>query len=153
LPFLTPSDFDGSRTVGRVARRLSSKGAAAMGSAVVPYGVGVSCIGWQMGKSVYIREPTLTNQQINTIVFDPARVDGLYLYYVMASRREEIFRLGSGGSRTPILNKSSFEDLAIELPSLTDQRSVAAVLGALDDKIELNQKMNRTLVELSSALF
>ena len=70
MPFLTPSDMDGSRIVQHVERRLSGVGAAAMRNAIVPYGVGVSCIGWQMGKAVYIPSPVLTNQQINAIVFD-----------------------------------------------------------------------------------
>jgi type I restriction enzyme S subunit len=153
LPFLTPSDMDGGRCVERFERRLSATGATAMRSATVPYGVGVSCIGWQMGKAVYIRSPVLTNQQINTIVFDSSIVDGLFLYYVMSSRREELFRLGSGGSRTPILNKSSFEDLPIDLPPLDYQRAIAGVLGVLDDKIELNWRMHRTLEELAVALF
>jgi type I restriction enzyme, S subunit len=153
VPFLTPSDMDGSRVVRRFERRLSCVGAAAMRNAIVPYGVGVSCIGWQMGKAVYIPSPALTNQQINTIVFEPETVDGLFLYYTMSARREEIFRLGSGGSRTPILNKSSFEDLTLQLPALSVQRAIASLLGALDDKIELNCQMNHTLVELASALF
>jgi type I restriction enzyme S subunit len=145
--------MDGSRIVQRFERRLSSVGAAAMRNAIVPYGVGVSCIGWQMGKAVYIPSPVLTNQQINTIVFDPAIVEGLFLYYVMSSRREEIFRLGSGGSRTPILNESFFEDITIELPPLSMQRGIASLLGDLDSKIELNRQMNRALEELASALF
>jgi type I restriction enzyme S subunit len=153
LPFLTPSDMDGSRIVQHFGRRLSPVGAEAMKSAVVPYGVGVSCIGWQMGKAVYIPTPVLTNQQINTIVFAPKIVDGLFLYYAMSSRREEIFRLGSGGSRTPILNKSSFEDVRIELPTLPEQRRIAAVLGSLDDKIELNRRMIHTLGDLVAALY
>jgi type I restriction enzyme S subunit len=153
VPFLTPSDMDGSRIVQCFERRLSNVGAAAMRNAIVPYGVGVSCIGWQMGKAVYIPSPVLTNQQINTIVFDRGTVDGLFLYYVMSSRREEIFRLGSGGSRTPILNKSFFEDITIELPALSVQRPIASLLSDLDSKIELNRQVDRTLEELASALF
>jgi type I restriction enzyme S subunit len=41
----------------------------------------------------------------------------------------------------------------VPLPPLDEQRRIAAILGALDDKIELNRKMNRTLEELAQALF
>lgn len=43
--------------------------------------------------------------------------------------------------------------LPLTLPPLDEQRRIAAVLGALDDKIELNRKMNRTLEEMAQALF
>lgn len=50
--------------------------------------------------------------------------------------------------RIPVLEK-----LPIDVPSMADQRSVAEVLGALDDKIELNRRMNGTLEALAQAVF
>lgn len=43
--------------------------------------------------------------------------------------------------------------MRIILPPLPEQRRIAAILGALDDKIELNRKMNRTLEEMAQAIF
>ena len=43
--------------------------------------------------------------------------------------------------------------LRITVPPLPEQRRIAAILGALDDKIELNRRMNRTLEEMAQALF
>lgn len=153
MPFVTPSDMTGTRSVPTTARGLSAQGISALRQVVVPFGVGVSCIGWQMGKAVYVPIPSATNQQINTIVWDPQKVDGLFLYYVMAGRRDEIFRLGSGGSRTPILKKSLFESLPLSLPPLVEQRAIACILGALDDKVELNRQMSRTLEAMAQAFF
>ncbi len=153
VPFLTPSDFDGGRYVEQFERRLSSHGKIMMQRIIIPYGVSVSCIGWQMGKSVLVKEPTLTNQQINSIVYNKSIVEGKFLYYCMKNRRDEIFRLGSGGSRTPILKKSLFEDLPISLPPLEEQRGIARILGTLDDKIELNRKLNHNLEAMAQAIF
>jgi type I restriction enzyme S subunit len=47
----------------------------------------------------------------------------------------------------------ALESLSIPAPPLDEQRRIATILGALDDKIELLQKMNRTLEELAQALF
>ncbi len=152
-PFLTPSDFDGQRTVEKYGRRLSAVGRARMARVIVPHGVAVSCIGWQMGRTVLIREPTATNQQINTIVYDPMKVDGLFLYYNMVSRRDAIFNLGSSGSRTPIVNKSLFEELEVDLPPLLEQLQISAVLGSMDEKIEANKRMALSLHALATALF
>src|SRR5271157_5145279 len=118
LPFLTPTDMDGRRKIGSTARSLSRQGARAMQRATVPGGVAVSCIGWQMGKTVLVDRPALTNQQINTIIPDESRVDPLFLYYALSARRPQIFALGAGGSRTPILNKSDFGDIRLRMPPL-----------------------------------
>ena len=44
-------------------------------------------------------------------------------------------------------------NLPIRLPPLAEQKAIAAVLGALDDKIELNRRMNATLEAMARALF
>jgi len=51
------------------------------------------------------------------------------------------------------LNMPTIRALPIPLAPLAEQRGIARVLGALDDKIELNRRMNRTLEELAGALF
>jgi type I restriction enzyme S subunit len=153
MPFLTPTDMDGRRSVGATARTLSARGTETLQNVVVSHGVAVSCIGWQMGKPILIDCPIATNQQINSIKTNRALVDDLYLYYNLLGRRDEIFRLGAGGTRTPILNKSDFGAIRISLPPLPAQRSVGAVLGTLDDKIELNRRMNETLEAIVRAIF
>src|SRR5690606_14901992 len=72
--------------------------------------------------------------------------------YNLSIRKEEI-RAAASGSAQPILNKTAFGNLSILLPPLPEQRAIAAVLGALDDKIELNRRMNGTLEATARALF
>ncbi|MBN4054879.1 restriction endonuclease subunit S [Acidimicrobium ferrooxidans] len=57
------------------------------------------------------------------------------------------------GSANPTLNRNHVHPIEVVWPPLPEQRRIAAVLGALDDKIELNRKMNRTLEEMAQALF
>jgi type I restriction enzyme, S subunit len=68
-------------------------------------------------------------------------------------RKSEIQHIGSGGSAVPILNKGHFSQLQIALPPLKEQQAIACILGALDDKIELNQRVNRTLEAMAQAIF
>lgn len=153
IPFLTPTDMDGRRRVGITQRTLSHEGQKILSKVIVPHGVSVSCIGWQMGKAILIDKPVATNQQVNTIIPDRSIVDDLFLYYSLTARRSEIFNLGAGGSRTPILNKSGFESFRIQIPALTFQKRIANILGTLDDKIELNRLMNETLEAMARRLF
>jgi type I restriction enzyme S subunit len=57
------------------------------------------------------------------------------------------------GSANPTLNRNHVHPIAVEWPPLDEQRRIATILGALDDKIELNRKMNRTLEEMAQAIF
>jgi len=153
VPFLTPSDLGDQRRVERTARALSAFGVAQLARCLVPEGVGVSCIGWQMGKAVLIDRPTITNQQINSIVVEQKIADARFVYYSLQNRRDELFGLGAGGSRTPILNKGDFERLPFVLPPLHEQRAIALILGTLDNKIELNRRTNETLEAIARAIF
>jgi type I restriction enzyme S subunit len=56
----------------------------------------------------------------------------------------------SGRQRVPV---ESLQFIDVPVPPLPEQRAIAAVLGALDDKIELNRRMNRTLEAIAQAVF
>lgn len=59
----------------------------------------------------------------------------------------------ASGSVIRHFGPSHLREMRIPLPPLPDQRAIAATLGALDDKIELNRKMNATLEAMARALF
>ena len=53
----------------------------------------------------------------------------------------------------PHISARQIKEFEFLLPPLPEQRSIAHILGTLDDKIELNRRMNRTLEEMARALF
>ena len=58
-----------------------------------------------------------------------------------------------GGSAQPGANAKQFAAFEINLPPLEEQKSIASILSALDDKIELNLRMNKTLEEMAMTLY
>lgn len=76
--------------------------------------------------------------------------DFKYLYYLL-----NFIDISSyvTGSAQPKLSKGNLNKIAIELPSLSVQTKVAAFLSALDDKIELNNRMNKVLEQMAQAIF
>ncbi len=153
IPFVTPSDMDGRKTISTTARCLTNSGATSVKGSTIPAGaVLVSCIGSDMGKGAIAGRDCVTNQQINSIVVD-GRFSNEFVYYNLSTRKDEIRHQAAGGSAQPILNKGDFSRLEITLPPLAEQKAIAAVLGALDDKIELNRRMNATLEAMARALF
>ena len=152
-PFLTPTDMHGCKWARRTERGLSNTGALILRGQVPAGAVAISCIGWQMGKAILTDRPTYTNQQINTIIPNQS-FDAEYLYYYFATRRGELLSIGSaGGVRTPIISKSSFEALDVEVPDLCVQRDVASVLSAYDDLIENNTRRIAILEEMARRIY
>lgn len=65
----------------------------------------------------------------------------------------EWIRSRAVGAVMPNLNTSILRALPLQLPSLSEQQRISSVLGALDDKIAMNRRMNRTLEATAAALF
>ncbi len=152
-PFITPSDMKGDKIISSPERGLSSQGAALLvNNYLPPKSIAVSCIGWQMGKVAKITRSSFTNQQINTII-PHTDVEPDFIYYSLCTRREELKALGSVGTRTPILIKSTFENIQIPIPPLPIQRKIAAILSAYDDLIENNTRRIAILEEMAQSLY
>jgi type I restriction enzyme, S subunit len=81
---------------------------------------------------------------------DVKRCSREYLKYYFALNNLRYLDSGSAQSQITILD---LKNLTIELPTNTEQRAIVALLGAMDDKIELNSRMNATLEAAARALF
>ena len=81
-------------------------------------------------------------------------IDPLFLYYFLLSPKgqEEIKRgtVGAVQAKLPIKN---IENIEISLPPLEEQRRIAGILGAIDDKIENNRRINTNLELQAQALY
>ena len=81
----------------------------------------------------------------------PEKIDGAYLFYSLNSREaEHQFHARANGVTRFGLRKADIGTVTVRLPSLPEQRRIAHILGTLDDKIELNRRMNKTLEENGS---
>jgi len=74
------------------------------------------------------------------------------LKYVLLAENEALWRFASGTTHQTIYYPEA-KAFHVCLPPLPEQKAIAAVLGALDDKIELNRRMNATLEAMARALF
>jgi type I restriction enzyme S subunit len=78
------------------------------------------------------------------------RADTRFLSYVLSKTDISGYLTGS---TMPKLTQGNLNRLPVIAPPLAEQKAIAAVLGALDDKIELNRRMNATLEAMARALF
>ena len=81
-------------------------------------------------------------------------VDTRFVKYFLASPiGQDTLGAHSLGSVQQVINLRDLKTVQIPLPPLPEQRTIAHILGTLDDKIELNRRMNETLEEMARALF
>ena len=97
----------------------------------------------------------LTPQVTYYRVKDLSKISNHYLrYYFNSPGFQRLFNTwGQKGSTRSYLGISAQLELPVVLPPLPEQRAIAHILGTLDDKIELNRRMNETLEAMAQALF
>jgi type I restriction enzyme S subunit len=82
------------------------------------------------------------------------RVNKSFLYYLLRSSFFQGPLAGLGARSVQAgFNRDDLRVIPVPLPPLAEQAAIASILGALDDKIELNRKMNETLEAMARAIF
>ena len=81
-------------------------------------------------------------------------MDLRYLYYLMCTKeyRNEVLASATG-TTVKHTSPERIKQFSFKLPPLPEQRAIAHILGTLDDKIELNRRMNQTLEEMARAIY
>ena len=83
-----------------------------------------------------------------------SEIGGAYLFYALSTdEAQRQFHSYANGITRFGLRKADIGLVEIPLPPLPEQRAIGHVLGTLDDKIELNRRMNETLEAMARALF
>ena len=108
--------------------------------------------GATVGKLGIIKEEMCTNQACCNMVVDSNKCNYKFLYYSLLYNRESIINLANGAAQQN-LSVGVIGDYEINLPSLEEQEKIANILSSLDDKIELNNEMNKTLEEMAQSIF
>jgi type I restriction enzyme, S subunit len=88
------------------------------------------------------------------LTVDQNRADPLFVYYVFRSPgQQEYLQRHAIQTGVPHTNLSILRKAPLRIPSLETQHTIAHILGTLDDKIEINRRMNETLEAMARAIF
>jgi type I restriction enzyme S subunit len=109
------------------------------------YGATVGMLGITQGEMA-------CNQACCALITDSETLDKDFLFYFLLSNRKNLINLATGAAQQNI-SGALIKEIAVPRPDIIDQRKIGKVLRTLDDKIELNQKMNQTLEEIAKAIF
>ena len=154
IPWLTPKDLSAPhpRYVSRGERNLSQQGLNSCSAQLLPKNAVLLSTRAPIGYLAIAANAITTNQGFRSLVVKP-EYDHEFLYYWLSANVEELERHASG-STFKELSGTSLRQIRLRLPgNRNEQRAIAHILGTLDDKIELNRRMNETLEAMARALF
>lgn len=99
--------------------------------------------------------PARVNQHVSIVRPDIQKVDSDFLLYFLLNPvfKKHLLRLASDGGTRNALTKSDLEGLEILVPSINEQKDIAAILSCLDRKIENLRRQNETLEAIAQTLF
>ena len=112
-------------------------------------GVTIGRSGASIGVVSFVREDYWP---LNTCLYmtDFQGNDPRFCYYWLSTLNLANY---NSGSAQPSLNRNYIYGMLVRIPEADEQRTIAHILGTLDDKIELNQRMNETLEAMTQAIF
>jgi len=97
-----------------------------------------------------LTQPTILDNNMMSVIPNTDVVNSIYFYYLLTTID---FNDVVCGTSLPYLRAGDLKKFQLQLPPLPEQRAIAHILGSLDDKIELNHRMNRTLEAMARAIF
>lgn len=151
--FISPVELHGGYRVTKSEKTITEKGLESIKTnSIEGISILVGCIGWDMGNVAMCFEKCATNQQINAITQIDAKYNPYYIYYWLCGKKKYLFSIASV-TRTPILSKSTFEEIVIPLPIKKNQDKIANILLKIDQKITLNKQINDNLQQQAILLY
>ena len=149
-PFITPTDITMDSRIVRTERYLSQKGYEYRKNRLLPPNtVCVTCIA-SIGKTCMTTVPSVTNQQINSIVVNQDKYDPYFVYYLLITKTD-VLQSVANKATTPIVKKSTFASINVCVPPLRTQRKIVNFLDRKTEQIDELIRLKERRIELLQA--
>lgn len=154
ISWITPkdlADFKG-RYIARGERMITDAGLSSCSTQLMPEHSVLFSSRAPIGYVAIAANELCTNQGFKSVVPNE-RTDYLFLYYLLRYYKDAIENLGSGTTFKEV-SGSTMRNVKVKVPVLfSEQKKIASVLGAIDDKIEENERINNNLEQQAQAIF
>ena len=147
IPWITPKDLAGfsGRFISRGERNITERGMKNCPTQLLPANTVLFSSRAPIGYVAIANNEVCTNQGFKSVVPNE-KTDYMFLYYLLKYNKDRIENLGSGTTFKEI-SGSTMRNIEVAVPdSIEEQHRIASVLSILDDRIEINRKINENLV-------
>lgn len=154
IAWITPKDLSNlnCRYISHGERMISQKGFDDCSCRMLPKNSILFSSRAPIGYVAIAQNALCTNQGFKSIIPNNEIVDSLFLYYLLVYYKPVIENMGSGTTFKEV-SGSVMKALTVNIPNIDEQKRIAAILSSLDDKIELNRRINGNLEQQVQALY
>lgn len=154
IPWITPKDLSGGheRHISRGERNITQLGYDNSSAQILPAGTVLFSSRAPIGYVAIAKNELCTNQGFKSVVPKPGVCDSSFLYYLLTYYKNDIEAIASGTTFMEV-SGTALKNFVVRIPDLPTQEKIAAILSSLDDKIEVNNQINRNLEEQAKAIF
>lgn len=152
IPWISVKDFNGERRyVGDTEKKITKLGLENSSTKILSKGDIIISARGTVGELAIIPSDMAFNKSCYGLRAK-GFVDSCFLYYLL-KQSVNILKHNTHGSVFDTITRETFENISVKLPPLPTQQKIARILSSLDDKIELNNKINTNLEQQAGALF
>ena len=153
IPWLSVKDFNNDyRYVYETEKTITQAGLDNSSTKLLKRNDSIISARGTVGEMAMIPYPMAFNQSCYGLRAKEGLVDEEYLYYLI-KHNVVVLKKNTHGSVFDTITRDTFDDIELELPSLVEQKIVASILRDLDDKIEVNNKINKNLEQQAQAIY
>ena len=153
IPWLSVKDFCGnSKYVYKTEKHITELGLRNSSTKLLHRGDIIISARGTVGEIAMLPYDMAFNQSCFGIRANVNVINNHYLYYLTKTKVREL-QNSSHGSVFDTITKDTFENINCYIPNINEQIKIAAILSSLDDKIELNRRINGNLEQQAQALF
>ena len=154
IPWITPKDLSShqNRYIAKGERNITKAGLNSCSATLLPKNTILFTSRAPIGYIAISSTELCTNQGFKSII-PKEEIDKLFVYYLLVYNRNKIISMGSGTTFKEVSGKE-MKSIEVKIPqTFRHQKKIASILGRIDDKIELNNKLNDNLQQQAFALF
>ena len=154
ISWITPKDLAGfsGRFISSGERNITEQGLKSCSTQLMPAHTVLFSSRAPIGYVAIAAQEVCTNQGFKSVVPNES-TDYMFLYYLLKYNRDKIENLG-GGTTFKEVSGSTMRGIEVTVPeTIEEERRIASVLSALDDKIENNTEVNKNLEQQATAYF
>ncbi|MGL5751584.1 MAG: restriction endonuclease subunit S [Paraclostridium sp.] len=152
IPWLSVKDFGGeAKKVFTTEKKITIQGLENSSTRLLEKGDLIISARGTVGEIAQLGKQMAFNQSCYGLRSNELTSNN-FLYYLLKVTITKI-KQRTHGSVFDTITRNTFESIEINLPPLETQEKIASILSALDDKIEINNEMNKTLEEMAQTLF
>lgn len=145
IPWLNTKEINFNR-IDKTEKTITEEGLNNSSAKWIPANsVIVAMYGATAGKVAITQIPLTTNQACCNLTIDSCKADYRFVYYALCNDYTYLASLANGGAQQN-LNAQQIKEFEIPFPTLEKQKRIADILSSIDDKIELNRRINDNLI-------